>query len=220
MRQNDDLTGVVFECRSQQGLLVRGRVLLDLYFLVRTRSLKSNSPIAGLGKAVLAETYCCSTENTSPNSQSEVAIPGTFVDRFGLFGDWDVIGREDVTAEQLVFPQTMISYMHPKGECEFRWGEVSVPIARSESWMRDVGCFSTRIASALLADYSLIHQGASQVVPEKLRNRLLLQHVDLRFHPRRDEVHGLAKVSSGISYYKYASKSGHSPECLLELLNK
>ena len=209
--------GDVFAVPLPDGEYLFGRVLLDIYATTKRRLFPPDSPLPGLGKALLIEMYG-GTASLPEYTPSEMLIPGAFVEVDKVGTDWPIVAHVPVDVQKVQFPETLIGHMHAEGEVAFECGEIRVliPITH-EVLRREFGVYSTR-HSAFLWHYVCLHQlGRGDEIPSDypaVKN--YLRNSDLRFTEHRTRIYEHLPLDINDSYYQQQAKLGLNLERLYQ----
>lgn len=198
--------GTIFAVPLLDDTFVCGRVMLDIYACLKRRLLPADSPLPGLGRALLVEMYS-SISRTPTYTPSLKLICGAFVESDELGESWQVIGHSPVNPREVEFPETIITYMHPQGDGEFQCGEITIPLPLEGDIARRIGEFSTR-HSAVLWHYTCLRaMGRGDEVPRGYEGATLAGS-DLRQSPHRASIYQHLPCSLEMSYYEKQKMMG------------
>jgi hypothetical protein len=192
--------GILFAVPLPDETYVFGRVVLDVYACLKQRMLPADSPLPGLGKALLVEMYSA-VSHTPTYTPSAKLIRGAFVDSDELGESWQVISRLPVNPREVEFPETIIGCMHPLGDGRFECGEIKVLLPIGDNVSQRVGEFSTR-HSAFLWHYTCLRaMGRNNEVPKGYEGATLAG-CDLRNSPHRALIYQHLPFPMEMSYYE------------------
>ena len=207
--------GDVFAVPLPDGTYLLGRVMLDIYAATKKQLFPADSPLPGLGKAVLIEMY--KQVRSSPEYvASDILIPGAFVEDDEIQRSWPVVANVPVDVCAVEFPEAMVGYMHNTGEVAFLRGEIRLPLPFTQRKMRAMGVFQSS-RSAFVWPYTCLHElGRAREIPEEFKPTAHLRHSDLRYSKHRAKVYKYLPINPKHSYYQQQSQLGLNLERLYQ----
>jgi Immunity protein 26 len=206
--------GTVFAVPLPAGNFLCGRVMLDIHGCVKRRLFAAESPLPGLGKAILIEMY--SLVVPAPMYvPSPLLIPGAFIEAEEVGKAWPVLGHNAVDPTVVEFPEALIGYHHPDGQAAFQCGEIHLPIRMPHYDLDRISVF-TCIHSAFLWPYTCLRAlGREKEVPADYKTATLSDK-DLRFSPFREEVYQYLPFPMEEPYFEKQQRMGLHLERLYE----
>lgn len=198
--------GNVFAVPLPGGGFLFGRVMLDVRRCVRRGLLPVDSPLSGLSP-VLIEMYR-GVSATTDYQPSELLIPGAFVQSQEIGKSWPLVANVPVNPREVQFPESLIGFMHERGQCAFECGEMSIPLPLSLEECHRIDVHKT-LHSSLLWPYTCLRQlGRDSEVPKEYV-MASLHHSDLRFSSQRARMYRYLAIKASESYFEQQVKMGH-----------
>lgn len=222
--------GEVFAVPLPDGQYIFGRILLDLYGLLKRRLLPHDTTLSP-GHAYLVEMYS-ETRATREYVPSPVLIAGAYVQSKEIgdtWSEWPIVAHEPVDPRLVEFPEALIGFDHPDGNVAFRCGEIQIPVPMTQraipaerrleyllSSGESVGCVHQSQRSAYLWPITcLIALGRENEVPRvykgvELKNLRAqsLEKSDLRLSPFRAQIYEYLPFRIDQSYFEKQKQLG------------
>jgi hypothetical protein len=211
---NELLHGKIFAVPLPDRTFIFGRVLLDIYGVLKRRLLPADSPLSGLGQAHLVEMYS-EIKDSPVYAPSSVLIAGAYVESKEIGSMWPILGERVVDPRGIDFPESVIGFAHSNGQMAFECGEISVPLPYSLAEQQRIGVFKRR-HSAFLWPYTclrVVGRGSEIPVDYKMAT---LEGGDLRLSPFRMRVYEHLPFQMKMSYFEKQRQLGLNIERLYE----
>lgn len=207
--------GDVFAVPLPDNTYLFGRVMLDIHTITKKKLFPVDSPLPGLGKALLVEMYQRVFTSTDYKS-SDILIPGAFVEPDEVGNEWPIITNVPIDYRDVQFPETMIVNMHAAGEVAYMCGEIRLLLPFSSRELDAMNVFSSR-HSAFLWPYLCLHElGRVSEIPDEYRPTCHLNDSDLRYTKHRTKIYKHLPLSPNDSYYVQQKQMGLNLERLYE----
>jgi hypothetical protein len=207
--------GDIFAIPLPDGSYLFGRVMLDIYATTKRRLFPADSPLSGLGKALLIEVYEQVSESLD-YKPSDLLIPGAIVEADELGHTWPILTNSDIDVHDVQFPEAMIGHMHNAGEVAFLCGEIRLLLPFKQRELMTMRVLLTR-HSAFLWPYVCLHElGRASEIPDKYRKGCHLRTSDLRYTEHRSKVYQHLPLDPDDSYYEQQKQLGLNLERLYE----
>jgi hypothetical protein len=200
--------GDVFSIPIGKKEFLSGRVLLDVETqCVAPGRLSADSPLVFFSGAMLVEVHGSPVPKPAV-ADERVLIPSIFVVASALTsGRWRVVGHRPIDPMFVDFPPAL-TLVGP--EPHLAWGELQLPISLSVGELETLD-ISPTLEMSRVDQIALFALGREEDIDRKrVRNLdiLRLDHSDVRFHPRREELFKLAGLPPQPTYYDEALKRG------------
>lgn len=199
--------GDIFAVPLPDGRFLPGRVMLDIYGCLKKRMLPHDSPLPGLGKAVLAEMYSVTSKHLD-FEKSAISIPGAYVDSDEIGVGWPIIGNLPVDPHDISFPETLIGFNHENGEVAFECGELRINVPLHEEDARKINAYKSPHTSFLWPITCAQNINRPDLVPEKYRSYNGLVTSDLRYTLFRDAIFKHLPINPDDSYFTQQCQMG------------
>jgi hypothetical protein len=206
--------GKIFAVPLPDGTYVCGRVLLDIYGLLKRRLFPVDSPLPGLGQAFLVEMYS-GISKIAEFVPSPVFVPGAFIESKEIGKAWPVVGHETVDPRSVEFPESLIGFSHAGGETAFECGEISVALPLSRKELQRIAVLKSAHPAFLWPFTLLRTMGRESEVPVGYKTATLTD-ADLRFSPRRPRIFEHLPFSMEQTYFERQAQLGLNFERLYE----
>ena len=200
--------GTVFAVPLPDGTFVTGRVMLDINACLKRRLFPADSPLPGLGQAYLVDMYSAVTR-TPESILSAPLVRGAFLESDEVGESWPVVGHKAVDPREVEFPETIIGFMTPEGECAFECGEMRLPLPFQDRETEKMGEFKARHSAFIWPFTCLRMLGRDNEVPTDYKTASL-QGTDLRQSQYRRTVYEYLPFSMARSYFEKQKTDGPS----------
>jgi hypothetical protein len=182
---------------------VTGHVLLNMHDADTEQRVGKASRLRERG-ALLLDVYGPATPEPSPDA-SAVLIRGIWTDAGPLEGPvskrWKVIGARAIDPKSVEFPEWLI---RSNSKARFERGEISKFVSITSEEVERIGCMEPFIALNRLARICINLVGRGDVLGEQAILFQLDGKIDLRYHPRRNEIYKLLGADPARSYWHWA----------------
>ena len=197
--------GDVFALPLPGGEYLFGRVMLDVRKCVRQGLLPKDSPLLGLSP-VLVEMHC-GVSATTDFQKSELLIPGAFVQPQEIGKTWPIVANVPVDPREVRFPESLVGFMHDRGQCAFECGEMRIPLPLSHDDYERIAIRKTLHSSFLWPFTCLRQLGRGSEVPTEYV-MASLHHSDLRVSPERARVYRYLPFKASDPYFEQQAMMG------------